>query len=249
MSKNISNLPSQGAAFRAAIKRQQRDLQNMNRVLVTNSVARDLARMQRTVANSLFQNIARDLARPPRITAANSLFRDIAREIARPPRIIVANSLFRDIRRISPTLFETNVANDYRRIAEALQAQQQHALRAQRLLLRTPIREALEHIKRTTELFQRQCKSIARAAVGSAFAKDMRGIAESAGNAPASRQSDKRKAPTPVGKDAGTTLGTPYAVGLVSKEATVEWKITVFLAKLPAYLEPPEDPPPKYRMH
>ena len=123
-------------------------------------------------------------------------------------------------------MFETNVAKDYRRIAEAL-----------------------EHIKRTTELFQRQGKSIARAAVGSAFAKDMRGIAESAGNAPASRQSDKRKASTSVSKDAEAMSGTPYAAGLVSKEVTVELKITVFLAKLPAYFEPPENPLPKHRMH
>lgn len=258
MSKNASDLPSQGAALRAAIERQQRELRNMNRVLVTSSIARDFERM-RSIAGA--GSIARDLARMQRTVVANSFLPDlervqrtiganlIARDLVRMQRIATVRSIFRDIGRIRLTLSVTNIAKDYRRIAEALKAQQQRALRVQRLLSRSPIIEALEHIKRTTELYQRQCKYIARATIGGGFAKDIQGIAESAGNAPASRRSDKRKASTSIRKDAEATPGTSNAIGFVSKKATVEWKITVFLAKLPAYFELPENPLPKHRMH
>ena len=285
MSKNLSNLPSQGAALRAAVERQQRELRNMNRVLITNSVARDLARM-------------------PRISVANSLFRDIARDIARPPRITIANSLFRDIGRIGLTSPKTNVAKDYRRIAEALQAPQQRVLKTQRLLVRSAAFQALEQINRVRELHQRQLKSIVQAASrssfvpsikemgltfsASAFAKDLRRITDAAqlmqAQADATRSALRASlgfsplehlrasflrglrqsltvaaetAPVASPQDAShapsdnetATSGPPNAIDAVSEEAHCEWRIRVFLARLPAYFEPRKKLLPKFRLH
>lgn len=242
MSKTYSDLPSPSAALRAAIERQQRELRSISRAIGKNSIARDLDRRLRTAG---FSSIARDLKRMQRTIGGSS----IPRDLDRMQRFATVHASFRGIGRIGLTLSETNVVRDYRPIAEAIQAQGQRALRAQRLLSRSPILEALEDIKRTTELYQRQCESIARATGGAVFAKDIRGISESGGNAPASGLSDKQKASPSVTKDVEATPGPPHAVGFVSQEAHVEWKITVFLAKLPAYFEPLEDPPPKHRMH
>ena len=271
MPKSCSDLPSQGAALRAAVERQQRDLRNTAQVVDTNSIARDFERMR---------------------------------------RIAGASSVVRDVRRICLTLSESNVVKDYRRVAEALQAQQKRALHTQRLLSRSPVLEALERIKRVTEIQHRQWKSIARAASGStfastirpmdlafsgsAFAKDLGRITDAARFMQARTDAARRalsasldfsplehlpasflrglhqsltvaaattsvarpqdapqapQAPSATSNSNTATAGPPNAIGAVSEEAHYEWRIEVFLAKLPAYFEPRDKLPPKLRLH
>lgn len=184
------------------IERQQRDLQNIARAVGTASIARDYERMRRirdarSVAKGLqhaigVSPIVRDIERMQRVIGASSILRDMERM----QRTLAANSVIRDIGRIALTISRSNVAQDYRGITRAIQAQQERALRAQRVLSRSPVFQVLDRIKRVTEIQQRQLTSIAQAASGSSFAhaisrvnrglvssaiaKDIQGIARAA---------------------------------------------------------------------
>ncbi|MDE0680711.1 MAG: hypothetical protein OXI11_10960 [Gammaproteobacteria bacterium] len=163
MPKRLSDLPSQGAALSAAIARQQLDLRKISRVVDTRSIFRDLERMQRIAGAS---STVRDLERIQRTAAVSSAVRGLERI----QRVAVSSSVFRDVRRIGMALSENNIAKDCQRIAEALQTQQQRAISAQRLLLRSTAFDALKRIKRATELRQRQLRSIALTVSTSPFA-------------------------------------------------------------------------------
>ena len=162
--------------------------------------------------------------------------------------IATIRAVFQDIGRIGLGLSETHVAGNYQRIAETLKCPQQQALHTQRLLLRSPTMAALEHIKRTTGIYVRQCYSVL-AVVARALATDIQSVAESTGNIPVKSPLGQRKASSLIRKNAQASLRGPYAAGSVSDEVQGERKITAFLATLPTYCEPPENPPPKHRTH
>ncbi|MYI24500.1 MAG: hypothetical protein F4109_03590 [Gammaproteobacteria bacterium] len=300
MPKRLSDLPSQGAALSAAIARQQLDLRKISRVVDTRSIFRDLERMQRIAGAS---STVRDLERIQRTAAVSSAVRGLERI----QRVAVSSSVFRDVRRIGMALSENNIAKDCQRIAEALQTQQQRAISAQRLLLRSTAFDALKRIKRATELRQRQLRSIALtvstspfanavermnlAFSGSAFAKDFQRITDAgrlmqaqvdaarrtlravpdfspmermgfslssglrqsltaaAETVPFPSPQDAKEAARAANIDNAAAASSSDTVGAVSEEAHIEWKITVFVAKLPTYFPPLEDPPPKHRLH
>ena len=296
MTKIPSDLPSQGAAFLAAMERQQRDLAFC--ALTKSPGMMAFERMVRVT--ELHQ---RRFAAIGRAVEVSSLVKDIRRV-----GLAFSESTFaKDIGRVGLAFSESAVGRDCRRIAATLQAQQERALKTQRLLVRSAAFQALEQINRATELHQRQLKSIVRAASGSsfanaikqmsltfshsAFAKDLRRITDAARLMQAQTDSAHRAlrasldfsplervgasllrglrqslnaaaetAPVPSPQDAqeaslapstdnAATVGSPHAVGAVSEEAHIEWRVTIFLAKLPAYFAPSEDPPPKRRMH
>ena len=155
MMKNPSDLSSQRAAFLAAMERQQRDWQTRNRALAKGPLARDFLRITDAIE---MERKRRDLAfraltRSPGMMAFERTFRVMElhqRRFAAIGRAVAANTI------------ATNVGRDCRRIAATIQAQQERALKTQRLLVRSAAFQALEQIGRATEIRQRQLKSVTR---------------------------------------------------------------------------------------
>lgn len=300
MTKNPSDLPSQGAAFLAAVERQQRDWQTFNRALAKGPLARDVRRITDAIE---MERKRRDLAfraltKSPGVMAVERMVRVTElhqRRFAALGRAVAANTI------------ATNVGRDCRRIAATLQAQQVRALKTQRLLVRSAAFQALEQINRATKLQQRQLKSIVRT-VGnnsfayaikqmsltlsrSAFVKDLRRITAAARlmqaqtdsahralrasldlsplahlrasfprglrpslivaaeSAPVASPQDAQEVSRATSENDTATAGPPNAIGAVSEEAHCEWRIKVFLAKLPAYFEPRDKLLSKLRRH
>ena len=230
-----------------------------------------------------------------------------AKDIGRVGLAFSESTFAKDIGRAGLASSESVVGRDCRRIAATLQAQQERALKTERLLVISAAFQALEQINRATELHQRQLKSIVRAAGNnsfayaikqmsltfsrSAFAKDLRRITDAARlmqaqmdsahralrasldfsplersgasllrglrqsltaaaeTVPVPSPQDAQEASRAASTDNAATVSSPHAVGTVSEEAHIEWRVTIFLAKLPAYFAPSEDPPPKHRLH
>ena len=296
----LSDLSSQGVALSAVIERQRLELRIIGRIMNRSSIVGDFEHIQRIAGAS---SIVRDLERMQRIAGANSFVRDLERI----RRFAAASSAVLEAQRYTLALSETNVAREFRQIAEALQTQQQQAIDAQRLLSRSRALQALDRVKRVTELQHRQLTSIARAASGShiasaikrmdlafsssALARDIRGIAEYAGRVQAQAEAARRALAVSLNFRPLERMGASVLLGLrqslarvaealplpsrpvkqersrsarikgtskasstcavqpVSKEAYSEWRISVFLAKLPTFVEPLDDPAPKHRMH
>ena len=300
MTKIPSDLPSQGAAFLAAMERQQHDWQTFSRALAKGPLARDI----RCITDAI------DIERKRADLAARALNQSPG--MMAVERIVQATDLQHTRlaaigRAVAAKTIATNVGRDCQWIAATILAQQERALKTQRLLLRSAAFQALEQINRAKELHQRQLMSIVRAASGSsfanavnqmgltfsgsAFAKDLRRITDAARllqaqtdaarcalrasldlsplahvrtaflrglrqsltvaaeTAPVASPQDAQEVSRATSDNETATAGPPHAIGAVSEEAHCEWRIKVFLAKLPAYFEPRDELLPKLRRH
>lgn len=229
-----------------------RGLERIQRLAVSSSVFRDVRRIGMALSEN---NIAKDCRR-----IADALQTQQQRAIS-AQRLLMRSTAFDALKRIKrATELRQSQLRSFARAAST--SSFANAVKRMNLAFSgSAFAKDLQRVTDAGRLMQAQADA-ARLALGAApdfspiervgfslFSGLHQSLTAVAETVPFPRPQDTQEAARAVNTDSATAASSPDAAGAVSEEARVEWRVTVFVAKLPTYFPPLEDPPPKHRLH